>query len=116
MRNKTKTPNNYAFIDSQNLNLGTQKMGWKLNWSAFRRYLADKYGVTSAYLFIGYLPENEAMYNQLHESGYLIVLKPTVGMYDEKKAEEKPTPPAQNSSLAVSPKAQKAGGKRQYRR
>ena len=69
---------NYAFIDSQNLNLGTQKMGWKMDWRRFREFLREKYGVTSAYLFIGYMAENEAMYNQLHELGYMIVLKPTL--------------------------------------
>lgn len=63
-------------------------MGWKLDWSKFRRFLADKYGVTKAYLFIGYLPEYEAMYNQLHELGYLIVLKPTVGMNNDRTSEK----------------------------
>jgi uncharacterized LabA/DUF88 family protein len=71
-------PNVYAFIDSQNLNLGVQRMGWKLDWRKFRQYLADKYGVTQAYMFIGYLSENEQMYEYMHELGYLVVLKPTV--------------------------------------
>ena len=68
----------YAFIDSQNLNLGIQKAGWKMDWKKFRKYLADEYGVTKAYMFIGYMSEHEAMYEQLFESGYLIVLKPTI--------------------------------------
>lgn len=71
---------NYAFIDSQNLNVGIQKFGWKMDWKKFRKYLADKYGVEKAYMFIGYVPEFEAMYEQLHESGYLVVLKPTFDM------------------------------------
>lgn len=73
-----KTQNTYAFIDSQNLNLGTQRMGWKLDWRKFRQYLKDKYGVTQAYLFIGYMSENEQMYEYMHDLGYLVVLKPTV--------------------------------------
>ena len=36
--------NNYAFIDSQNLNLGIQKLGWKLDYRKFRVYLAEKFG------------------------------------------------------------------------
>lgn len=68
----------YAFIDSQNLNLGIQRAGWKMDWRKFRDYLANKYGVTHAYMFIGYVEKNEDMYNQLHEAGYLIVLKPTI--------------------------------------
>lgn len=70
----------YAFIDSQNLNLGVQRAGWKMDWRKFREFLRNKYGVTNAYMFIGYVSENEDMYNQLHDAGYLIVLKPTVEM------------------------------------
>lgn len=73
-----KTPNNYAFIDSQNLNLGVQKIGWKMDWRKFRQWLADKYGVTHAFMFIGYMPENESLYELMHEHGYLVVLKPTL--------------------------------------
>ncbi len=67
-----------AFIDSQNLNLGTQRMGWKVDWKKFRAFLKDKYKVDSAYLFIGYLTENESMYEYLHDLGFKIVLKPTL--------------------------------------
>jgi uncharacterized LabA/DUF88 family protein len=67
----------YAFIDSQNLNLSVQKLGWKMDWRRFRNFLADQYGVTRAYLFIGYIPENEALYEQMHDLGYSVVLKPT---------------------------------------
>jgi uncharacterized LabA/DUF88 family protein len=70
----------YAFIDSQNLNLGVQRMGWKMDWRKFRQLLFDKYNVTKAYMFIGYMAENEAMYEHLHELGFLVVLKPTVDM------------------------------------
>ncbi|MCA9333215.1 NYN domain-containing protein, partial [Candidatus Saccharibacteria bacterium] len=76
----SNTKPNYAFIDSQNLNLGIQKAGWKLDWRKFREYLLKEHNVKMAYLFIGYMAENEAMYEQLHSAGYLIVLKPTVGM------------------------------------
>jgi len=71
-------PNVYAFIDSQNLNLGTQKVGWKMDWRKFRKYLADKYNVTHAFMFIGYMAENESLYEHMHELGYLIALKPTL--------------------------------------
>jgi len=80
MSRNNKQRGNYAFIDSQNLNLGTQKVGWKMDWRRFRQYLYDKYNVTKAYMFIGYVPEFEQMYQQLHEAGYLIVLKPTSDM------------------------------------
>jgi uncharacterized LabA/DUF88 family protein len=69
--------NNYAFIDSQNLNLGVQKVGWKMDWRKFREFLRDDYGVSKAYMFIGHMPEHEDLYEQMHEAGYLVVLKPT---------------------------------------
>jgi uncharacterized LabA/DUF88 family protein len=78
MRQESKRPNVYAFIDSQNLNLGVQRMGWKLDWRKFRQFLSDKFNVTKAYMFIGYMSENESMYEYMHELGYLVVLKPTV--------------------------------------
>jgi hypothetical protein len=62
MPRKARKPNTYAFIDSQNLNLGTQRMGWKLDWRKFRQFLANEHGVTKAYMFIGYMSENEALY------------------------------------------------------
>ena len=79
-RNKKPAKGNYAFIDSQNLNMGTQKMGWKMDWRKFRQFLRDKYNVTHAYMFIGYMAENESLYEHMHDLGYLIVLKPTLDM------------------------------------
>lgn len=80
MRRRSRQPKVYAYIDSQNLNVTTQKDGWKMNWAKFRQWLTDEYGVTKAYMFIGYVPEFEAMYEQLHQQGYAIVLKPTFDM------------------------------------
>jgi uncharacterized LabA/DUF88 family protein len=78
MAKTTNKPNTYAFIDSQNLNLGTQRTGWKMDWRKFRKFLRDKYGVSQAYMFIGYMAENESLYEYMHELGFLVVLKPTL--------------------------------------
>lgn len=80
---------NYAFIDSQNLNVSVQKYGWKMDWKKFRQFLTDKYGVSKAYMFIGYVPEFEDIYEKMHEAGYAIVLKPTFDM-SRPQPEEKP--------------------------
>lgn len=79
-QSRSRKPRTYAFIDSQNLNLGVQKMGWKMDWRKFRQYLASEYGVVKAYMFIGHVPEFEDMYVHMHELGYLVVLKPTSDM------------------------------------
>ena len=79
---KTKLEN-YAFIDSQNLNLGVRSQGWQFDFRKFRQYLRNKYGVTSAYLFIGYKPGNEVLYANLQKMGYLVILKPTMELPDK---------------------------------
>ncbi len=84
----SKKPNNYAFIDSQNLNLGVQKIGWKMDWHKFRIWLAEKYGVTKAFMFIGYMPDNESLYEQMHDHGFLVVLKPTLEIKNVQSSEE----------------------------
>ena len=66
----------FAFIDSQNLNLGVQSQGWKLDFKRFRIYLKDKYKIQKAFLFIGYLPGNEHLYTDLQSMGYILVFKP----------------------------------------
>ena len=68
----------YAFIDSQNLNLSIQDCGWKLDFKRFFIYLKDKYKVTKAFLFIGYVAGNESLYTYLQNSGYILVFKPTL--------------------------------------
>lgn len=98
-------PRVYAFIDSQNLNLGVQKFGWKLDWRKFRTFLQEKYGVTRAYLFIGYIPENEALYEQMHDLGYSIVLKPT---FDLTKPRPE-APPQENDKTAKPADAAETG-------
>ena len=69
---------NFGFIDGQNLNLGIQRLGWKLDLRRFRIYLKDKYGVKKAYYFIGFLPENQNLYKSLQEYGYVLIFKPTL--------------------------------------
>ena len=75
MRNKE---NNFAFIDSQNLNLGIRNLGWPLDFKKFRIYLKEKYGVSIAYLFIGYIPENSDMYASLQKAGFILKFKPVL--------------------------------------
>lgn len=62
------------------MNVSVQNWGWKMNWRKFREFLADNYNVTKAFMFIGYVPENEDLYEKMHEAGYAVVLKPTFDM------------------------------------
>jgi uncharacterized LabA/DUF88 family protein len=67
---------NYAFIDAQNLYSGTRARGWELDYSKFRHYLATKYAVAKAFMFFGYLQENEPLYAHLRSVGYELIFKP----------------------------------------
>ncbi|MCL1876983.1 NYN domain-containing protein [Candidatus Saccharibacteria bacterium] len=85
----SKQPVTYAFIDSQNLNLGvshdvvnqrgrTIYEGRKLDWRRFRHYLREKYGVSKAYIFIGMMPGNNQLYEQLQLCGFTLIFKEIV--------------------------------------
>jgi len=74
-----KSPqNNYAYIDGANLYKGVLGLGWELNYSRFRVWLKEKYGVKTAYLFIGLIPKNKALYQSLQEAGFTLVFKEVV--------------------------------------
>jgi uncharacterized LabA/DUF88 family protein len=73
-----KRESNYAFIDGQNLNLGIQALGWKLDFFRFRKYLKEKYAVKTAYYFIGYVSGNQDIYSFLQKAGYVLMFKPTI--------------------------------------
>lgn len=74
--------NNFAFIDSQNLNLAIRDLGWRLDFKKFRIYLAEKYKVSKAFLFIGYIEGNANLYKSLQEAGFICIFKPTLKYKD----------------------------------
>jgi len=75
---KVKKLKIYAFIDSQNLNLGVRSLGWKLDFKKFRRYLFDKFRVDKAFLFLGYVKQYKNLYRMMRNFGYELVFKPTI--------------------------------------
>lgn len=80
-----KNPKVYAFIDSQNINLGVRSLGWQLDYRKFRLYLTNKYGVSRAYMFIGKTDGNQNLYDALERSGFTLVFKPTVSYVENGK-------------------------------
>ncbi len=75
MKNKS---NNFAYIDGANLYRGVESLRWKLDYRRFRIWLSEKYGVKSAYLFIGLIPKYKELYKHLQESGFTLVFKEVV--------------------------------------
>ena len=70
--------NNHAFIDGQNLVLGTtmSKHPWKVDLYRFREYLRRKYNVTKAYYFIGCINDNlQSLYDMIQDAGFILVFR-----------------------------------------
>ena len=67
---------NLAFIDGQNLHLGTKEIGWSVDYRKFRVYLKDKYNVSEAYYALGYVSEEQQdLYNNLQKAGFIVSFK-----------------------------------------
>lgn len=101
--------NNFAFIDGQNLYLGTTKCvncaknlsikiedirkedcvcggAWQIDLKKFRIYLRDNYSVTEAYYFLGNLQDkNESLYKQIQKAGFIVQFKEHHSLQTSKK-------------------------------
>lgn len=67
---------NIAFIDGQNLHLGTTSENWKIDNKKFRIYLQEKYKVDEAYYFMGYTSEHQYnLYKNLQRAGFIFVFR-----------------------------------------
>src|SRR3989338_7056876 len=64
---------NIAFIDGQNLYLGTKESGWAVDHVKFRVYLRDKYHIDEAYYFMGFVSQDEQdLYDKLQKAGFIL--------------------------------------------
>lgn len=73
---KQQKENNIAFIDAQNLHLGTKAVKWKVDYNKFRIFLKDKFKVSEAYFFLWFLSEEEQdLYNSLQKAGFIVVFR-----------------------------------------
>ncbi len=69
---------NYAFIDGQNLHMGTTKTdpSWKIDFKKFRIFLKDKYHIEIAYYFLGCVfEEKRDLYTKIQEAGFILVFR-----------------------------------------
>lgn len=70
---------NIAYIDATNLDKALRRdLGWKLDYRRFRVWLAEKYKVEQAYIFIGLIPKYKDLYTYLQQSGFTLVFKEVV--------------------------------------
>lgn len=71
---------NIAYIDGQNLYMGTAKSSpqWSINLARLRKYLATKYDVEDAYYYLGYVKEGanvEKLYESIQKAGFILVFR-----------------------------------------
>ena len=71
-----KEKKNQAFIDGQNLYLGTANHrdgGWYIDYKKFRTFLFDRYDVREAYYYLGCVRETEQdLYTRLQLAGFVL--------------------------------------------
>lgn len=80
--NRSEIQDNFAFIDNTNIYKGVEVLGWKLDLARFRKLLKERYGVSRAYMFIGYVEGNQDMYRDFQKMGYTLIFKPTLSNHD----------------------------------
>lgn len=73
-------PRNIAYIDGQNLNMGTSAVApkWSVDLHRFRVYLAEKYHIEAAYYYLGYVQEGagmEKLYESIQKAGFILVFR-----------------------------------------
>ncbi len=75
LKKKNIVKNNLAFIDGQNLYLGTTtgKNKWVIDLKRFRVYLNKKYKVKKAYYFLGCVNDGyQDLYDAIQEAGFIL--------------------------------------------
>ncbi len=70
--------NNYAFIDANNLYIAIKELGWKIDYKKLRIYLKEHYEIEKAYMFMGYKPKEQKMYEFLKKADYFLIFKPVL--------------------------------------
>ncbi len=82
---------NIAYIDGQNLHMGTtlRDPEWRVDLTRFRVYLEKKYNVEKAYYYLGYVKEDgkgDNLYEEIQSAGFILVFRQhTSAMLGEKK-------------------------------
>ncbi len=71
---------NIAYIDGQNLYMGTSKSepSWDIDLVRFRVYLEKKYHVSKAYYYLGFVQEGdkiEQLYESIQSAGFILVFR-----------------------------------------
>lgn len=73
-----KNLKNVAYIDGSNLHNAVRNLSWDFDYARFRVWLADKYKVSHAYIFLGMIAKYSELYKYLQDCGYVLVFKEVI--------------------------------------
>ncbi len=73
---------NYAFIDNQNLYMAARGMGWQIDYRSLMVWLQNKFKVSKAFMFLGFVEGNNALYTNLRQAGFTVIFRPTLQYKD----------------------------------
>lgn len=79
---------NIAFIDGQNLYMGTKSCdpSWEIDLAKFKVYLEKKYSVSEIYYFLGFVQnKNEDLYDEIQKAGLILKFREHNSAMLEKK-------------------------------
>ncbi len=82
---------NIAYVDGQNLHMGTthSNLPWKVDLKRLRVYLEQKYNVEKAYYYLGYVQEDgvrDYLYEEIQAAGFILIFRQhTAAMLGTKK-------------------------------
>lgn len=71
-------PKNIAYIDGTNLHKGIKSLDEELDYARFRVWLYEKYQITEAHIFMGYIAEQKDLYQYLEKSGFKLTFKESI--------------------------------------
>ncbi len=69
-----------VYIDGNNLYRAAKELRFDIDYKKFRGWLRQKYNPQYVYLFIGLVPDRIKFYENLQESGFILIFKQTVPM------------------------------------
>ena len=80
MKKSERKQNNIAYIDGQNLHLGTidheYDSSWVFDLQKFKIHLKDKHNVVKAYYYVGYkINKNQSLYKKIEEAGFILMFR-----------------------------------------
>jgi uncharacterized LabA/DUF88 family protein len=75
---KISSQNNIAYIDGANLHQGMNSLNFKIDYLKLRIWLKDKFGIQTAYIFLGNITKYSRLYTYLQEAGFKLIFKEVV--------------------------------------